>query len=321
MRTVVCAYGEVGWACLDELLALGADVPLVVTHRDSPGETVWFRSVDERARAAGIRSIAPDDVNAPDAVAELAAVRPELLFSFYFRNMISQRVLDLPTAGALNMHGSLLPKYRGRAPVNWVLVHGERETGVTLHYMDAKPDHGDVVAQQRVPITRDDTALTLTHKVAAAAREILRTSYPLLVAGTAPRVPQQHGSSTYFGGRKPADGEIDWTRSAESIRNLVRAVTTPWPGAFAALRGKRVFVWRAEVVSAAAGAKRDPGEVLADADGRLLVATGDGVLDLVEVGDASEGAHESGAAWRRRAAVAVGEQFDAPQGRAPKPVS
>jgi methionyl-tRNA formyltransferase len=280
---------------------------------------VWFRSVDERARAAGIRSIAPNDINALDVVQQIAAVRPELLFSFYFRNMISQRVLDLPTAGALNMHGSLLPKYRGRAPVNWVLVHGEEETGVTLHYMDAKPDHGDVVAQHRVPITRDDTALTLTRKIAAAARDVLRESYPLLLAGTAPRVPQTHGSSSYFGGRKPADGEIDWTRPAESIRNLVRAVTAPWPGAFASFRGKRIFVWRAEHRAADAGVARAPGEILADAEGRLVVATGDGVLELVEVGsedvDGGAASHETGATWRQRESVSLGERFDLPRSR------
>jgi methionyl-tRNA formyltransferase len=307
LRTVVCAYGEVGWACLDELIALGADLPLVVTHRNAPGETVWFRSVDERARVAGIRSIAPDDINAPDVVEEITAVRPELLFSFYFRNMISPRVLDLPTLGALNMHGSLLPKYRGRAPVNWVLVHGESETGVTLHYMDAKPDHGDIVAQQRVPITRDDTALSLTHKVAAAAREVLRASYPLLLTGDAPRVPQEHGSSSYFGGRKPADGEIDWRSDAESIRNLVRAVTTPWPGAFTSFRGKKLFVWRAECRKLDTYA-RPPGEVLVAPDGAVLVSTGANALELVEVGG-EDGLRESGAAWRRRESVAAGERF------------
>jgi methionyl-tRNA formyltransferase len=307
MNTVVCGYGEVGWVCLDELLEIGARVPLVVTHRDDPGERIWFRSVAERAREAGIRVVCPDDVNADDAVAEIAAARPGLLFSFYFRQLLSPRVLALPAVGALNMHGSLLPKYRGRAPVNWVLVHGEAETGVTLHYMDAKPDHGDVVAQRRVAIDRDDTALTLTRKIAAAARAVVRETYPLLVAGTALRRPQEHRASSYFGGRKPADGEIDWRRDAESIRNLVRAVTAPWPGAFAFFRGERLFVWRAE--TRPHGEVAAVGEIRLSGSGAPLVGTGAGALELIEVGCEADG-HEDAPSWARRAGVVNGDRFE-----------
>jgi methionyl-tRNA formyltransferase len=279
----------------------------VVTHHDEPGERIWFRSVAERAREAGIAMRAFDDANADAAVDEIAAARPDLLFSFYFRQLLSPRVLALPSAGALNMHGSLLPKYRGRAPVNWVLVNGEAETGVTLHYMDPKPDHGDVVAQRRVAIDRDDTALTLTVKIAAAAREVLRETFPLLVAGTAPRRPQEHATSTYFGGRKPADGEIDWRRDAESIRNLVRAVTAPWPGAFGFFRGRKLFVWRAEAHPPGEGHRA--GEVRLSAAGTPLVATGEGTLELLEVGREGE-PPEPAARWAEREAVAAGEGFE-----------
>jgi len=306
MKTVVCGYGEVGWTCLDELLRMGADVPLVVTHRDDPGERIWFRSVAERAQDAGIDVVAFDDVNADEAFQRIAAARPDLLFSFYFRQLLSPRVLALPTAGALNMHGSLLPKYRGRAPVNWVLVNGETETGVTLHYMDAKPDHGDIVSQRRVPIDRDDTALTLTRKIAAAAGDALREAYPLLVAGTAPRRPQEHRASSYFGGRKPADGEIDWRSDADSIRNLVRAVTAPWPGAFGFFRGRKLFVWRAETHALDDGSPA--GEIRLSHAGTPIVATGAGALELLEVGE--EGAHEAGASWARRSGIVTGERFD-----------
>ncbi len=305
MRTVVCAYSEVGYACLDELLQLGADVRLVVTHRDTPGEAIWFGSVAERARAAGIPVVLPEDVSSPESLAAIAAVGPDLLYSFYFRQMMRAEVLGLPRAGALNLHGSLLPRYRGRAPVNWVLVHGESETGVTLHYMDEKPDHGDVVAQRRVAIERDDTALVLTRKLAAAAREVLREAHPLLVAGTAPRRPQDHSRSSYFGGRRPADGAIDWRRPAESIRNLVRAVTDPWPGAFGRFRGEPLVVWWAETAAAAAG--REPGEIASAGPGAPRVATGEGSLELVSVG--WRGERLDGAQWVRRAAVAPGERF------------
>jgi len=281
---VVCAYGEVGHEALAELLDLGADVGLVVTHRDSPGEKIWFRSVEALARSAGVPVVAPDDVNGDAALAAIAAVRPDFLFSFYYRLMMKPRVLAVATRGALNLHGSYLPRYRGRAPVNWVLVNGETETGVTLHEMDEKPDHGAIVAQRRIPIARDDTALSLTRRLAAEARILLRDVYPRLVDGTAPRTEQDHGAATYFGGRKPADGRIDWCRPAESIRNLVRAVTEPWPGAFTTLGGRKVLIWWAEAwPGAAAGAA--PGTIVPDptGGGALLVATGDGVLEIRNV--------------------------------------
>jgi len=309
VRIVVCAYSEVGHACLDELLRMGADVRLVVTHRDSPGEAIWFGSVAGRAREAGVPVLLPDDANAPGVVDEVAAARPDLLFSFYFRQMMKRPLLGTPRHGALNLHGSLLPAYRGRAPVNWVLVNGETETGVTLHYMDEKPDHGDVVARRRVAIDRDDTALTLTRKLAAAGRETMREALPLLEAGRAPREPQDHARSSYFGGRGPADGAIDWTWPAERVRNLVRAVTEPWPGAFTHLGGEPLLVWWAETAPAVPGAR--PGEIVAGAgaDGVPRVACGEGAIDLVSVG--WRGEKTDGARWLAAARPVPGACFDA----------
>lgn len=310
MRAVVCAYSEVGHACLDELLELGADVRLVVTHRDSPNETIWFPSVAERAQLANIPVLAPDDINAPETLASISDVRPELLLSFYFRHMMKLELLALASVGALNLHGSLLPRYRGRAPVNWVLINGETETGVTLHYMDEKPDHGDVVAQRAVSITRQDTARSLTRKLAEAGRALLREWYPLLVAGIAPRVPQDHRRSSYFGGRRPEDGAIDWRRDAESIRNLVRALTDPWPGAFTCFRGRRLLVWAAEVEPAGSMdrgiALRGPGALFLRQDGAPLIVTGDGALRLLDV--TWEGAARSnGIEWASSCNVLGGE--------------
>ncbi len=307
MPHVVCAYGEVGHEALAELLCLGADVALVVTHEDSPGEKVWFSSVAERAARAGIPVITPDDVNSDAAVDAIAAVRPDFLFSFYYRQMMKRRVLALPSRGALNLHGSLLPRYRGRAPVNWVLVNGESETGVTLHEMDEKPDHGAIVGQRRVAIARDDTALSLTRRLAAAGRELLRDVYPRLIAGTAPRIEQDHTGSSYFGGRKPADGQIDWARPAGAIRNLVRAVTDPWPGAFTHLDGRKLLVWAAETTASPAAA--EPGTVVGEPTERLVVATGDGALELLDVTFA-DGERVSGVECARRAGIRAGCRFD-----------
>ncbi len=200
---VVFAYHNVGVRCLLTLLAHGVRVPLVVTHVDAPEETIWFDSVAATAAEHAIPVIAPDDPGAPDVVRRIAALRPDFIFSFYYRRMLKPALLALPSRGALNMHGSLLPCYRGRAPVNWAVLHGERMTGATLHYMAEKPDSGDIVAQTAVPILPDDTAREVFDKVTVAAQTTLDAVLPALLAGTAPRHPQDLRAGSYFGGREP----------------------------------------------------------------------------------------------------------------------
>jgi methionyl-tRNA formyltransferase len=234
---VVFAYHNVGARCLRVLLAHGVDVPLVVTHADDPGETLWFERVADVADDYGIGWIAPDDAGAGDVAKRLRALAPDFLFSFYYRRMLPADILGIPSRGALNMHGSLLPKYRGRAPVNWAVLHGERETGASLHYMAAKPDAGDLVAQTTVPILPDDTAREVFDKVTVAAECTLDRAMPGLIAGTAPRQPLDLARGSYYGGRKPEDGRIDWSQDAARIHNLVRAVAPPYPGAIRRRRG------------------------------------------------------------------------------------
>ncbi len=305
MRSVVCAYGAVGHSCLEALLEVGAEVVLVLSHEDSPGENIWFPSVSELARAHGIEVLTPTDVNESTVLAAVATARPDFLFSFYFRQMMGKPLLDLPTLGALNLHGSYLPRFRGRAPVNWVLVQGETETGVTLHYMDEKPDHGDIVLQRRIPIDPEDTALVLTRRMAETGSALVREAYPLLETGRAPRRPQEHALSTYFGGRGPADGLLVWDRPAESLRNLVRAVTAPWPGAFTTYQGSRLLVWKAAVRPGTA----EPGRVLLDPEGIPLVGTGTDLLELCKVGW-RDSPGQSGASWVKAAAITDGARFD-----------
>ncbi len=306
MRAVVFAYHDIGYVCLQELLRGGAEVAAVITHTDDPREEIWFRSVAELARANGLPVFTPERVDGPAWVQRIAGWEPDFLFSFYYRKILPKEVLDLPRHGALNLHGSLLPKYRGRCPVNWVLIHDERETGVTLHYMEEKPDRGDIVAQRAVPITDDDTAHTLFQKMTAAAALLVRDTYPLLAAGRAPRVPQAHAQASYFGGRKPEDGRIDWAQSARGIFNLVRAVTHPYPGAFTAWRKQRLYVWEARPIKAA-GPTAPHGRVLGTQPD-LLVQAGNGVVRVLRV--QMDGDTElSGAEWARRYGVPEGEQF------------
>jgi methionyl-tRNA formyltransferase len=237
-RAVVFAYHNVGVRCVSVLLAHGVDVALVVTHRDNPKETIWFESVSELAALHGLPAITPDNPNTPEVVAQIRALQPDFFFSFYYREMLKRELLDIPKHGALNMHGSLLPKYRGRVPVNWAIIHGETETGATLHYMTEKPDNGGIVAQQAVPILPNDTALQVFQKVTVAAEMALNACLPDLLAGRAQAVKQDLSMGGYFGGRKAEDGVIDWSQSAQAIHNLVRAVAPPYPGATTVLMGK-----------------------------------------------------------------------------------
>ena len=276
MKAVVLAYHNIGCAGIEALLRNGVEIAAVFTHRDDPGENVWFRSVAVAAAEHNIPVFAPDNINHPMWVDKLRALNPDILFSFYYRNLVKKAVLDVFPKGALNLHGSLLPRYRGRCPVNWVLLNGEKETGVTLHYMTPKADDGDIVAQKRVAIADDDTPLTLFGKLEAASSALLDTALPDLIAGRAKRTPQDHSKATVFGGRKPADGEIKWDRPAADIRNLVRAVTRPYPGAFTRVADRKLLVWSAAVAEGRAGGA--PGTVLTTSP--FVVACGQDALQI-----------------------------------------
>jgi methionyl-tRNA formyltransferase len=281
-RAVVFGYHNVGVRCLKVLLAHGVTVPLVVTHTDDPAETQWFDSVATTAADYGIETITPDDPNAQPALAAVSACKPDFIFSFYYRQLLKAPILSLPKGGALNMHGSLLPRYRGRVPVNWAIIHGETRTGATLHYMTTKADDGDIVAQTAVPILPDDTAAEVFNKVTVAAEKTLYDVLPALMSGTAPRVPQDARAATYFGGRKPADGRIDWSASAASIHNLVRAVAPPYPGAHTQLLGRPARILRTRVADAASAGTLTPSLIVRD--GRMMAhCGGGGTLTLLEL--------------------------------------
>ncbi len=303
LRSLVFGYHDIGVACLRELITTGDDVALVVTHADPPDEDVWWPSIRELADKHEIPLLVDPDLRSPDLTTRLRALAPDFVFSFMFRKLLPASLLEIPRLGALNLHPSPLPMYRGRSPINWVLVRGETETGVTLHYMVEKPDRGDVVAQRRFPIADRDTALTLHRRATDEARILFREAYQLLRNGRAPRVPQDPNHASYFGSRKPEDGRIDWRWPARHIYNLVRAVTHPYPGAFTVHAGRRLFVWWAL-----------PEEDRVDLEPRCLnvssaaicVGAGRGALRLERV--QAEGQQESDArAWAIAAAVRTGD--------------
>ncbi len=304
MKAIVFAYHNIGCAGLRALLEQGFEIAAVITHDDDPQENIWFASVAELAASHNIPVYAPQDINHPLWVERLREVEPEIIFSFYYRNLISQEILDLAAAGGLNLHGSLLPRYRGRCPVNWVLVNGETETGVTLHTMTEKPDAGDIAGQKKVMIAKSDTALSLHHKLTQAATELLHEVLPKIKAGNREKVTQDNTAASYFGGRKPADGEIDWQLPATRIRNLVRAVTRPYPGAFSHLGNRKCLFWQVEIAEydsdAAAGTviSLDP----------LVIACGKDAL-TINFGQTADGIYMSGTQLAQELNLVNGMRF------------
>ena len=283
LRTLLFGYHTMGCVGFEALRRHGFDIAAVFTHRDHPHEEIWWDSLAARAATRGIPVLCPERAGLKSAELRriVESYKPDLIFSFYYRFMIPSAILALAPRGAFNLHGSLLPRYRGRAPVNWVLVNGETETGVSLHEMVTKPDAGDLVDQEPVAIAPDDTAFTLFRKLEAAATILLDRALPLLREGRAPRRPLDLAAGSYFGGRTPEDGRFEWSWPAARIYNLVRAVTHPYPGAFTELGGRTLFVWWAAPVEAAPHAPA--GTVLAVDRSGITVATGDGALRLVTV--------------------------------------
>jgi methionyl-tRNA formyltransferase len=270
---VVCGYSDVGYKCLKALFDAGESVRLVYTHHDTPGEERWFDSVAQLALSHGIEPRFVADLSDSADEKRIGAVQPDFLFSFYFRKMIPGRILALARHGALNMHGSLLPLFRGRSPVNWAILKGATETGASLHYMTEKPDAGDLVDQERVPIGLEDDVLTVSRRVGDAAALILARSLPALKTGAAPRVPLDLSRGSYFGGRKPEDGLVDWSQPAKEIHDLVRAVSKPWPGAFTDVFGKKVTIWKTRL-SPHGGHDVFPGKVELT-EGSVVIFAGD----------------------------------------------
>jgi UDP-4-amino-4-deoxy-L-arabinose formyltransferase/UDP-glucuronic acid dehydrogenase (UDP-4-keto-hexauronic acid decarboxylating) len=290
MKTIALAYHNIGCVGIEALLRHDFEVVAVLTHRDDAQENIWFNSVAELAASRGIPVFAPEDVNHPLWVKRIKEFAPDIIFSFYYRNMIKPPILDIPPRGCLNLHGSLLPKYRGRCPINWVLVNGEKKTGVTLHYMTPKPDDGDIVGQKEIAIADDDTAASLHEKTAQASSVLLDEILPKIKDGTAPRTSQDHSTATYYGGRRPEDGEIDWTGTARQVRNLVRAVTRPYPGAFSYIANQKCLFWAVSEVSYS-GEELSPGTILSVDP--FVILCGEGAV-RVDFGQVAKGVYMNG---------------------------
>ncbi|MBA5204550.1 bifunctional UDP-4-amino-4-deoxy-L-arabinose formyltransferase/UDP-glucuronic acid oxidase ArnA [Pectobacterium aroidearum] len=295
MKAIVFAYHDIGCVGLEALKLAGYEIQAVFTHSDAPGENHFYASVAKAAAEMDVPVFAPEDVNHPLWVNRIRELAPDVIFSFYYRTLLSDDILQLPSFGAFNLHGSLLPRYRGRAPVNWVLVNGETQTGVTLHKMVSRADAGDIVAQSVVAIDDEDTALTLHGKCRTAAAALLAQQLPLIRSREIMLTPQDESQASYFGRRTAADGLVDWQKSAREINNLIRAVTEPYPGAFTFLGERKVVIWRARVLKndsvKANGVKQEPGSIISTSP--LVVCCGEGALEIVS-GQSESGLYMSG---------------------------
>lgn len=283
MSAVVFAYHSFGVTGLEALTRAGVAISRVFTHRDSPTERIWWRSVEQWCSAHSIPCELDAIIADPAVQARIAAAEPQWIFSFYYRHMIPEAVLALAPGGAWNLHGSLLPAFRGRSPINWQLVHGAVRSGLTLHRMVRKADAGEILGQHAVTVHPDQDALGLSRQLLACAPEFLDQVLKDLLSGQAQAIAQDHTQATYFGGRTPSDGLIDWRKTAREIHNLVRAVAPPWPGAISGADGRKLLIWRTAVIGERSR-YGEAGMVLGDG----TVACGSGSLALLSMAWAAD---------------------------------
>lgn len=287
MRCLVFAYSQLGYDCLQYIIEKTPHtVVAIVTHEHNPNEYIWFDSVKDLAIHHGIDVLTPKTLKDESVQHQINAYQPDAVFSFYYRNMIPDVILNHPPLGAYNMHGSLLPKYRGRCPVNWAMIHGESETGVTLHHMVKAADAGDIVDQESTPISTDDTAGSVMNRMNALAVTVLKRSLPLIATQTAPRIVQEVSQASYFGGRSAKDSEINWMRSAISIHNLVRALqpSPQYPPAFGIINGEVRNIIQSRVMETSMGSSRQPGTIIDVIDDHTFhIACGEKGQDILWV--------------------------------------
>ena len=304
MKTIVFAYSEFGCIGIEELVEAGFQIEAVYTYTESPEDIGFYRSVARICIGFDIPAYVITKENESAEFARMQAIAPDYIFSFYYRSLIGEHILALAKKGAYNVHGSMLPQYRGRAPVNWVLVNGETKTGVTLHHMVSKADAGDIVAQTPVDIDYEDTAYTLQRKLLKAAQAIFKTQFPLIAQGKAGRTPQDITKGRYFGRRTPADGQIDWEKSAEVVRNLVRAVTVPYPGAFTFVGTHKLKIWEVAVDGKTSAV---PGAIVSIVP--LIIACGDGAGVIVKCAQMDDGLCFSGKQLASEYGLKVGQKL------------
>ncbi len=248
MRGIFVGTVEISWHCLRTLLEMGEEIQAIFTQPDERAPQISaHKGFDDLARQFGVPIFKTKTINSPENVARMRALEPEIIYVIGWPRLIKRPLLDMPPKGCIGIHSSLLPKYRGGAPVNWGLIHGETEWGISLMYLEDGPDIGDIIAQESFDIAQEDTCKTVYDKATEASVRTLRKYVPLLAKGAAPRLPQDDNLATLFQQRQPEQGLIDWHKGAWEIYNWIRALTHPYPGAFTFLPdGRKLFIWQAD---------------------------------------------------------------------------
>lgn len=284
LRTVFMGTPDFAVPCLDMLVKEGYPVAGVITQPDRPkgrGQKLAYSPVKEAALAYNLPVLQPASIKTDDSYNQIAALNPDIIIVVAFGQLLPKKLLELPAYGCINVHASLLPKYRGSAPIHWAIINGETTTGITTMYMDVGMDTGDMIAKAEIPILPTDTTGSLHDKLKDLGADVLSDTLRQLAANSAPREVQQEFEATYARMLCRTTERIDWHLPATAIHNLVRGLN-PWPGAYCNYQNKSLKIWQTRVHDDSQSCSV-PGQIIQITKTGLVVETGKGTIELLEV--------------------------------------
>ncbi|MGI6697388.1 MAG: methionyl-tRNA formyltransferase [Clostridia bacterium] len=283
MKIVFMGTPDFALASLDKLIDGGYEIAAVVTQPDRPkgrGKKLTPPPVKERALEAGLRVLQPERVKDSGFIEALKELSPDIIIVVAYGQILPEKIINLPAMGCINVHASLLPKYRGAAPINWCIINGESRTGVTTMYMDKGMDTGDILLQRETEIGENETAGELHDRLAALGADLLLETLEGLQRNEVERKAQDHSAATYAPQLDRETGRVDWNSDAKSIYNLIRG-TNPWPGCYTVYKGERMKLWEAKVLEQKS--RGTAGKVLEAGHGGMLVQAGSGTLLVTKI--------------------------------------
>ncbi|MDF2820774.1 MAG: methionyl-tRNA formyltransferase [Clostridiales bacterium] len=283
MKVVFMGTPDFAVPTLVELVNAGHDVVAVITQPDKPkgrGNLMQFPPVKEKALEYNIPIYQPTKVRAPEFVDFLTQIAPDIIVVAAFGQILSKSIIDLPKYGCINVHASLLPRYRGAAPIQWAVINGEEVAGVTIMHMDVGIDTGDMISKASVTVDKDDTGGSLQDKLSLIGSKLLIETLPMLENGTSNRTKQCEEDSTYFSMLRKELGNIEWSKSAVEIERLIRGLN-PWPSAYTTIDGKTLKIWKADVIDKDYDA--EPGTLVEVEKDLIIVQTGNKCLALIDL--------------------------------------
>lgn len=271
-RIIFFGFSDVGFKSLKLLIERKCDVVAVFTHNTDAHETQWFETAESLAQKYNIPVYKPESLKGEEWKKLVEELKPDLILSLYYRNFIPPAIFTQAKLGAYNMHGSYLPRYRGRAPLNWSIINGESHCGATLHVLEKGFDTGDIVDKEKVNIAPDEYVETVLPRISAAAIKVLDRSLDSLLAGSPKLEKQNEAEVSYFGKRTPEDGRIDFSKNTSEIFNLIRGVSKPFPGAFFDYENKRYTIWKASIINETP--KEETGAVISENPLKIACSNG-----------------------------------------------